>query len=357
MTIIVSKDGKNAKKIPRSSFEQEKELQKYLEDNPDIVPIYEIDEDLELLVLAREFRTNSGPIDALGTDKNGIIYIIETKLVKNPDRRHIVAQVLDYGTSLWHARDSDDFFSRLEEEAFEKHQKSFKERLRSTFNLNDEEIPNIIDNLKKNLADGQFRFVVLLDKIEPELKELVYFINKNSNFSIYPVEFEYYNFDDDYQIIIPKLYGAEIKKSTDPNSSSTRRKWDENSFFEDAGKKLDPKQIQLVRKLYAFSKEFADHGDFGTGSKNGSFSPKFFNISGKSPYSIFSDGRLALNFHWLNDTEEAERISDEFRDRVSKIKGFVITPNYEKTSVIIPIETWSLVVDDFISAVKDLMIT
>jgi hypothetical protein len=49
----------------------------------------------------RAFPTNSGPIDALGINKDGEIYIIETKLYKNPDKRLVVAQVLDYGASLW----------------------------------------------------------------------------------------------------------------------------------------------------------------------------------------------------------------------------------------------------------------
>jgi RecB family endonuclease NucS len=51
--------------------------------------------------LAREFSTKSGPIDALGVDKDGELYLIETKFYKNPDKRTVVAQVLDYGASLW----------------------------------------------------------------------------------------------------------------------------------------------------------------------------------------------------------------------------------------------------------------
>lgn len=136
MTIIVSKDGKNPQQIKESSFELESDLQKYLEDNPDIVPIYEINEDRKLLILAREFSTKSGPIDALGTDKNGEIYIIETKLFRNSDKRHVVAQVLDYGASLWHNMDSNEFLLQLEKITYEKHQKSLNERLESELTLN-----------------------------------------------------------------------------------------------------------------------------------------------------------------------------------------------------------------------------
>ena len=58
--------------------------------------MYEIDEDIRVLILMREFPTNSGPIDALGVDANGNIYIVETKLYKNPDKRGCSA-----GVGLW----------------------------------------------------------------------------------------------------------------------------------------------------------------------------------------------------------------------------------------------------------------
>ena len=116
MVIIVSKNGKNAKRIDQSNFDQEDFLQKYIYDNPDAIPMYEIEEDIRLLILAREFATASGPIDALGIDQKGNIYIIETKLYKNPDKRTVVAQVLDYGASLWRSSiDFTEFTTKLEQ--------------------------------------------------------------------------------------------------------------------------------------------------------------------------------------------------------------------------------------------------
>src|SRR3712207_9541818 len=115
MSIIISEKGVNARKVEPSSIAQEDYLQAYIKNNPHAIPIDEIKEDLRLLVLAREFPTGSGPIDALGVDQEGSIYIVETKLVKNPDKRHVLAQVLDYGAALWRTYEkSDDFVERLE---------------------------------------------------------------------------------------------------------------------------------------------------------------------------------------------------------------------------------------------------
>ena len=97
MAIIFTQVGKKAVKIDKTPFEKEDSLQSYIYDHPEVIPIYDIKEGIQLLILAREFPTNSGPIDAIGLDKDGEIYIIETKLFKNPDKRYVVAQSLDYG--------------------------------------------------------------------------------------------------------------------------------------------------------------------------------------------------------------------------------------------------------------------
>lgn len=118
MAIIISKNGKNAKKIDQTQFGDENALQQYVCDNPESIPLYDIKEGLRLLVVAREFPTECGPIDALGIDRDGDIYCIETKPYKNPDKRLVVAQVLDYGASLWHSyNDFSDFVSVLESHA------------------------------------------------------------------------------------------------------------------------------------------------------------------------------------------------------------------------------------------------
>ena len=53
MAIIISKNGKNAKKVDKSTFEKEEYLQKYIHDNPESIPLYDIKEDIRLLILAR----------------------------------------------------------------------------------------------------------------------------------------------------------------------------------------------------------------------------------------------------------------------------------------------------------------
>jgi len=212
MSIIISKNLKNAVKIDRASFALEDNLQQYIYDNPESIPLYDIKEDIRLLILAREFPTASGPIDAVGVDRDGEIYLVETKLYKNPDKRMVVAQVLDYGASLWKTyTDLDVFLSQLESHVTKKFGKTLQERVREFFNLAEEEVSRFNENLTDNLNDGNFKFVVLMDQIHNQLKDLIIFINQNSRFNIYGVELEYYKYEA-YEILIPKLFGAQVKK-------------------------------------------------------------------------------------------------------------------------------------------------
>lgn len=228
MAIIISENGKNAKKIDSASFGLEDKLQQYIYDNPESVPVYDIREDIRLLILAREFPTNSGPIDTLGVDQDGTIYIIETKLYKNPDKRLVIAQALDYGASMWrHATDFDDFSISVESKVQQQFGVGLQSKLQDFFTLDDEASTALLQNVRTNLSTGKFKFVVLMDQLHDRLKDLIVFINQNSQFDVYAVELDYYKHDR-FEIIIPKLYGAEVKKdvtSTHSRKNGTALNW------------------------------------------------------------------------------------------------------------------------------------
>ncbi len=220
MSIIISRNLKNAVRVDRKSFALEDNLQQYIYDNPESIPLYDIKDDVGLLILAREFSTNSGPIDAIGIDKEGELYLVETKLYRNPDKRTVVAQVLDYGASLWKTYvNYETFISSLESHVMKKFGKSFMERVKEFYDMSDEDYGVFTENLKDNLDEGNFKFVVLMDQIHGQLKDLILFINQNSRFNIYGVELEYYKHEE-YEILIPRLYGAEVKKELGTKSQS-----------------------------------------------------------------------------------------------------------------------------------------
>lgn len=219
MTIIVSKDRKNAERLESSEFGLESEIQEYIYDNPNTIPLYEIDTDIRLFIAAREFQTRSGPIDALGFDQNGNIYVVETKLYRNPDKRTVVAQAMDYGASLWrHSTNFDNFTQILSHHTNKQFGSSFEQKLMDFFELDD--TADIMTAIKDNLNTGSIKFVILMDTLHSQLKDLIVYINQNSQFDIYAVELAYYKHAE-FEIVIPKLFGDEVKKEVISTKSAS----------------------------------------------------------------------------------------------------------------------------------------
>ncbi len=315
MAIIVSQNNQNARRIEESGFNLEDNLQEYVINNPEVIPIYDIDADARLFVAAREFGTQSGPIDALGFDASGNIYIIETKLFKNPDKRTVVAQALDYGASMWrHATDFDTFIAQLDAHTQKQFEATFKDKYQAFFSLDDAS-DNLL-TIKDNLAEGNIKFVVLMDSLDERLKDLILYVNQNSKFDIYAVDFEYYKHDQ-FEIVIPKLYGTEVKKTV-ANKSAIRRQWNEAEFFRvvDTDRTLvSEAQSEVVHKLWDWAKAQGAQFSWGTASIYGTFSPSFPELFNRSFVTVSLDGYIRINYGHLDQYPEARR---HLRDVLAK---------------------------------------
>lgn len=354
MTIIISGNNKGTEILEsKEKIDDESIIERYVAEHPEIIPLYEIKADTKLLVLIRQFRK----IDALGIDQEGEIYVIETKRFDNPDKREIVAQVLDYGAVLWKHVDFNNLITAIEHEVKKKYNLELDEKLASYFKINDDEVMQLRDNIEKNLGNGKFKFVVLMDKIDPKLLDMILYINKNSNFDIFPVDMKYYNSKEyNIEIAIPKLYGAEIKKTVSGIASGENKDWDEPKYFEDANEKIKESQyLENLHRLYQFSKEIGGEIKWGRGTTRGSFAVYFKKIlPSKSWYYVYSDGRLVFNTHMMQDFPETHKYRDEFKEKISRI-GLKVEDDYKQRSPSFSIEEWSPKVNEFTEAVRELV--
>lgn len=353
MAIIVSKNGKDAEKIDPSAFGAEAYLQRYIVENPASLPLYEIGEDVRLLVAAREFPTPSGPIDALGVDAEGRIYVIEAKLYKNPDKRLVLAQVFDYGAALWRRYGgSPDFAAKLDEHARKHFDLPLRQKAMDFFGISEQEVACLLEQARGHLDDGRLRFVILMDHLDERMRDLILFVNQNSRFDLYGVELEFYRYDD-YEILIPRLFGAEVQKTG--GTGSARKRWDEGSFLEQASTALEGAQLESVRAMLAFAKERCDDMGWGSGAVSGSFSPKFFAMSPKSLYTVYADGRLVLNFGWLHESDSTRGLAGELGRRVRELPGFALPEGQLTKHVTVPAEAWTPQVADFLKVIEALL--
>lgn len=253
MTLIISKKGANAQIVDKAAFKDETMLQEYIHKNPEAIPVYELEEDKKLFVVKREFQTHSGPIDALAVDKDGDIYVVETKLYKNPDKRKVVAQALDYGAALWkHFVDFSVFIEILNEETRKSFDLDFYEKVVNFFSIDEDQADYMMDSLRSNLNEGIIKFVILMDSIDDRLKDLIIYINQNSQFDIYAVQLEYYEFEDN-QIIIPKIFGVEVKKKV--KKYEKVKQWDRESWYKELINRRGEDEANIVKRLESMAEK------------------------------------------------------------------------------------------------------
>lgn len=291
MAIIISKNNKDAQKLDPLDFGLEAEMQEYIYDNPNVIPLYDIKANIRLFVAAREFATKSGPIDALGFDQDGNIYVVETKLYRNPDKRTVVAQALDYGASLWrHSTDFDNFIELLNRHTSKQFGVIFQQKYAEFFDK--EDITDSLVAIKDNLNSGNIKFVIMMDTLHDQLKDLIVYVNQNSQFDIYAVELEYYKHAE-FEIIIPKLFGDEVKKevvSTKASSGYTYNPISADEFSDHVNGKanLSDESKQTILKLRDTYQALADKQD----------SSVFYYYSPKADRAGFgvndADGKQAL---------------------------------------------------------------
>jgi hypothetical protein len=247
MSLILTRNKQPSIKIDATGFDLEDNLQEYIHHNPDVIPLYDIKDDIRLCVLAREFATSAGPIDAVGVDRDGELYIIETKLYRNSDKRKVVAQVLDYAASLWtQYRSAEAFINDLDAHIQKHDNTDLTSVLSGFFALEDGEDRQLIEDIKSTLTGGSFKLVVLMDALHQQLKDLIVYINQNSEFDIFAVELEHYKHDD-MEITIPKLFGAQIKKDI---THSTKSLPDDQSFIQAYADLGYEKQAQAILEFF-----------------------------------------------------------------------------------------------------------
>ncbi|MCC7349698.1 MAG: hypothetical protein IT446_03940 [Phycisphaerales bacterium] len=306
MPIMVSNNGGKVQVVHESGVSCEADLEKYVSQNPESLPLHEIKENARLMVIGNQFPAGRYPIDVLGIDADGDVYIIETKLFRNPDKRRVISQVLDYGAALWRSySDGESFISEADRQLSGRGATGLEESLSKFFKLEDDRIRLLIENIRNNVQNGNFRFIMLMDHLHDELKELIQFLNLRSGLYFYAVEMEFYRLDG-LEIVIPNLYGAETVKTSSRRSSASRRFWDEGSFFEALGNQLQDDQLKAVRKLYDFVKREGEPR-WGSG-QTALLAARFPGYDKESMFYIEESGRLSIWVDVLADKHKSDAV-------------------------------------------------
>lgn len=335
-------------------------LQSLIEKHPQLLPGQEIDpvsgNPLCFMILCREMPIEGKSLDLLLVDNYGILTLIETKLIQNPEsHREVVGQILEYAANAVKYLN----VGMIREKAVEfwsKKGKALDKCITEAFSEYDSgKIEDFWDVVEKNLQEGNIRLIIASDKLHPVVRRIIEYLNSEMKMAeVLGLEVSCYG-EEPNLVLVPRIVGQTQRTAGKSiTKSSKRQKWDETMFFEDIKKyNMNDIQVNAIKALYNFSKETADEISWGTGSVEGSFNPKFSKIMQRSLYTVWSSGLLQLNFGWLTDMN-AIKHRENLKKGVENLKIVDIPSNYADKFVYIEIQKWTPKVDDFIKLVQNL---
>lgn len=218
--LVVGKVAYDTVKLERISLSltkgdsfSERWLQDLLFQNPECLPVKEIDPHIGKLVpVCTEIETGAGLADILYVTPTGQIVLVETKLWRNPEaRRAVVAQILDYANQLtaWTYED-------LAREAAIA-SKQGPSYLSDCLKKQGIEEAAFVDGINRSLKMGDFLLLIVGDGIRSGAQSLVGFIERYGNlrFGLGLIEVAAYKLPNDDILLQPRILAkTEIIKRT-----------------------------------------------------------------------------------------------------------------------------------------------
>lgn len=201
-------DGETCHVLERIEFKEraysEDWLQGLLFKRPSLIPVNEIEPLFSPLIpLAREMRTDVGPVDVVYINPAGYLTLVETKLWRNPEaRRVVVAQIMDYAAAIsrWSYEDLRDAVKRAGGSA---------DLVESVAELVENfDRARFIDAVSKNLARGRMLLLLVGDGIQEGVEQLTDTLSRSPQlgFSFGLVELATYRFGEaSKMLVLPRL--------------------------------------------------------------------------------------------------------------------------------------------------------
>ena len=192
--ILVVADGTAPIDLVEKAADSEHELQTVLLQNPQLIPADDLGFDEGLLVVGRETTLASGSVDLLCLSRGGEIVIIGFKTgPQNPDFRHALAQVIDYGSDLWKLAGWHDFDEGVVRRylagshALPEHRgaSDLKDVAVRMWRLSDNEWEAMAQRLDEVLGTGDFVFVVAAQRFTDSMKDSVRYLNEVTRYGRY----------------------------------------------------------------------------------------------------------------------------------------------------------------------------
>jgi hypothetical protein len=191
-----------------TSLPNEQVLQELVKDHPETLPLHDLGDNVpHLFTVVRESLLGNGVVDLIGVDQDGLVTVVECKLDRNPEvKRKVLGQILGYGAHLWRMTYAH-FEARVVRGYFDNPARCHRSDLlgvsladamtkfvEETGHSGPWDEAEFHDALEDNLARGRLRLVIVVDKVNDELRRSVEFLNDctRPEFQIVCAELKYF---------------------------------------------------------------------------------------------------------------------------------------------------------------------
>lgn len=165
----------------------EESLRETMRNHPRLIPVDALGIDGPLLIVGRETQLASGRIDLLGISRSGDVVVAEFKTgTQNGDFRHVLSQLIDYGSDLWRMpiADFDDgvvqrYFRETPACAAYRNRR-LGDVAREYWSLTATEEEEFTSRLSAVLEDGDFDFVVVSQNYRDSVFSSADYLNATS---------------------------------------------------------------------------------------------------------------------------------------------------------------------------------
>jgi hypothetical protein len=367
---IIGADGSTSAMNQVQCKDEEKELQEILEKNFDLLPGSQIrpDDHCRWLLIKREMPVpdpNTGgdrwSIDFLFVDQTAMPTFVECKRFQDTrSRREVIGQMMEYAANAQYYWDKEKI--REYATASVSAQPNFEdleEAIRSLQPESGDSIDDFLEAIENNLREGQVRLIFFMEQAPVELKSIVDFLNSQMERSeVLIVEAKQYQ-KEDTKVIVPRLFGyteeaRRIKRSVTVTGGD-RIKWNEEKFFRQARERLSDKELEAVTRLLTFSKSSDLEITWGTGKDTGSYSIIPSTIFAKSIISVFTNGKIAINFGAFRGHESTNEFREDLANALIQEMNISIPDDYIKRYPYISPSDWVHKVDNLVDILKRLI--
>jgi len=257
-------------------------LQDLIAENPEkLIPWEHIvvgeDEEASVVVIKTEAGVTKGSIDVLLLGNDGVLTIVEAKLSENTReiRRMMIAQAIEYAAQLYSEWDSNRIQSEGEKYWRKKYDKDFLEEMSNKFDVQpDEEFWKSVD---ANVKEGKLRVLYACDEIPKEVRQIIEFLNRFSEFDVYGLEVKLHPRELEILLttdLIGPTAAEKAAKEKERDQKPGRRQgriWTEEEFRDQLKNHNGERYFPIADDLLNFGKQLSENIDpFYSPSKNGS---------------------------------------------------------------------------------------